>query len=270
MADLIPVSFAEFGNKRWRRPATLAHGRQEVLVGLSLPEMFKAVTCLPLAFAPQGEAFVPVAVLGLKSGQNLFVAPDGRWLGEYVPAALRAYPFRLLQDQNGQQLLGFDRESGLLTEADQPGEPFFEAEGKPAAVIQELLVFLSQMEQGRKQAVSLSALLRQHGLIQPWPVQVQVQGPDGKEAALEGLFRVDEAALRTLPLEALGALRDAGAFPLMYCQLLSMQHLGRLAQLAEALARAEQAAPLPLTPDAQELDLSFLNHDGAIKLGGVR
>lgn len=271
MADFKPVTLSEFGSKRWQRPVGMAHARQEVLVGLSLPELFKAVTCLPIALAPLGEFFRPVAVLGLEPGKNLFVAPDGRWLGEYVPASLRGYPFRLLPTQDGQQMLAFNLDSGLLVDADAPGEAFFAEDGSPVASLKELVQFLDQIDRGSKLAVQLCSLLKTHELIQPWPVKVQ--GPDGVARNVEGLFRVDEEALRRLPLEALGALRDAGALPLMYCQLLSMQHLSRLAQLsdahAQAAAKAASAAQVPLTQDARELDLSFLSQDGAIKLGGL-
>jgi hypothetical protein len=59
---------------------------------------------------------VPVAVQGLAPGQNLFVAPDGRWLAAYTPAAYRGYPFQLAHAENGQQVLCFDEESGLITD----------------------------------------------------------------------------------------------------------------------------------------------------------
>ena len=65
--------------------------------------------------------------------------------------------------------------------------------------------------------------------------------------------------------DALKALQQAGALPMIYCQLLSMQHLPLLGQLAEAHRKAAQ--PLPTTPKG-ELDLSFLSTDGAFKFGG--
>lgn len=81
---------------------------------------------------------------------------------------------------------------------------------------------------------------------------------------LQGLFRIDEAAFNALPLEALDALRAAGALPVIYCQLLSMQHLPVLGQLAQI--RAAQNAPLPQSGDG-DLDLEFLNESGTIKFG---
>ena len=53
-----------------------------------------------------------------------------------------------------------------------------------------------------------------------------------------------------------------------YCQLLSMQHLQTLGQLAQAhdQAKAQAANKLP-TNASGELDLEFLNSSGTISFG---
>src|SRR4051812_33910209 len=40
---------------------------------------------------------VPVAMLGLRAQENLFVDDEDRWEGRYVPAFVRRYPFVLAQ-----------------------------------------------------------------------------------------------------------------------------------------------------------------------------
>jgi len=94
-----------------------------------------------------------------------------------------------------------------------------------------------------------------------------VQG-DTVEQAVEGLFRIDEAALNQLPADAFMELRDSGALVLAYCQLLSMQHLPVLGQLAQLHAQAEQKAALPTTPGG-ELNLEYLNNSGTISFGNL-
>jgi len=85
---------------------------------------------------------------------------------------------------------------------------------------------------------------------------------DAGEQNVAGLFRIDEAALNQLPAEAFMELRDAGALLCAYCQLLSMQHLQTLGQLAQVHAKAN--APLP-TKNKKELDLSFLEGSETFK-----
>src|SRR5215210_705462 len=43
------------------------------------------------------EKIIPVAMLGLRSRENLFVDAQGRWDAAYVPAFVRRYPFVLAE-----------------------------------------------------------------------------------------------------------------------------------------------------------------------------
>ena len=73
---------------------------------LMLQEFTAAATHYPIFFlkAGEGEVYSPVAVFGLKDGQNLFMKDD-QWEGQYVPAGIRAYPFTLLQASEDQLVL---------------------------------------------------------------------------------------------------------------------------------------------------------------------
>lgn len=263
MPSFHALSPSTHANQRWRRYTGYAFAAQDALAPLVAQELPRAALHLPIAFAQQGDAFTPVAVQGLASGRNLFVAPDGRWLGGYTPAAYRAYPFALASLADGQQVLAFDEDSGLLTEAG--GEPFFEADGSPAKPVQEVLAFLTQVQADRAHTARICQVLAQHALLQPWPITVQ--GDDG-ERTVQGLFRIDEPALNALPADVLKAVQQSGALPVAYCQMLSGQHLPRLGELAQAQRKAAAAPALPTTPSG-ELDLSFLSRHGTLGLGGL-
>src|SRR5262245_32764158 len=69
--------------------------RKANAVPISYSEFAAACRDYPLAFVSTdaGRSFSPVAVLGVASGENLFLR-DGRWDGSvYLPAYLRRYPF---------------------------------------------------------------------------------------------------------------------------------------------------------------------------------
>lgn len=257
------VAPSTFAAKRWKRYTRYAFAVHDALAPLVAHELPRAALHLPTAFALQGEAFTPVAVLGIQPGQNLFVAPDGRWLGGYTPAAYRAHPFALASLPDGQQVLAFDEASGLLTEAD--GEPFFDADGTPAQGVKDVLAFLTQVQANRAHTDRICQVLVEHALLQPWPITVQ---GDGGERMMQGLHRIDEAALNALPTDALKAVQQAGALPVAYCQLLSVQHLPRLGELARGQHKAAAPSAVPTTP-AGELDLSFLGPHGTLNLGGL-
>ena len=257
---ITPISNSAFGDKRFERYSSYSFAAKDAIAPLVLKELVRASMIMPIGFAKAEDAFVPVAVLGLGSGTNLFVAPDGRWIGRYVPAVYRGYPFVLANGPDDKQILCFNDESGLLS--DTEGEPFFGEDAKPTAAINDILNFLTQLAVNRQATQRVCALLQEHAMIEPWPIKLKGK-EDEPERPLEGLFRIDEAAFNKLDEKALYALHQGGALPVIYCQLLSMQHLPVLGELAKARQAAEQQAALPKN-EAGEIDLSFLADDTTI------
>ena len=261
--DYQVITHERHGLKHWRNHSNYNFAAGDALCPLVAQELSKAMLALPIGFIAEGEDFVPVAVQGLTPGQNLLVAPDGRWLSTYIPAPYRSYPFRMAMTEQGEQVLCIDEANGLI--ADNAGNPFFNEDGTPSKSVLEILDFFQQIDANRRHTRDISALLQQHGLIQPWPITVQGEHGDQK---VEGLFRIDEAALNALTAEALAEVRNAGGLTVAYCQLLSMQHLSTLGTLAQAHAEAEKArlAQEALAKNG-ELHLGFMNDSGTFSFG---
>ena len=255
MSTVRPLSHEHHRGKRWRRYTDYRFAASHAVIPLTVLELPRAAMSLPIGFIAQGEEFVPVAVMGLKPGENLLVAPDGRWIGAYVPAALRAYPFALVLAEGDKEVLCIDEASGLVVDGPD-GELFFDESDAPSSAIAQVMAFLQQVSGSWRATRAICACLKAHGLIQPWPMLIQAEAD---ERRFDGLWRIDEAALNALPGEAFLEVRAAGGLPLAYSQLLSMQHMQLLGQLASArLGAAAAMSKLPVTP-AGELDLEFLN-----------
>lgn len=257
------ISKTTHAAKRWKRYSNYHFAAQDTVVPLVMQELPKACMTLPIAFIQLGKAYAPAAVQGLQAGQNLFVAPDGRWIGPYTPAFYRGYPFALASTPEGQQVLCVDAQSDLIS--DSEGEPFFNEQGEPSQSVKDVLNFLQQVHANREATQRVCAALQAEALIQPWPITLKAEQG---EKTVQGLYRIDEAKLRSLSAEALHGLQEAGALPVAYCQLLSMQHLQMLGKLAEAhaSAKAQSQQALPTTANG-ELDLEFLNNNGTISFG---
>ena len=240
-----------FRNRRWRRYRAMPFAAEETAVPLAATELSRALMHLPIAFAPapraggegdknsdgdkQSDGAVPVAVLGITARRNEWVSPEGKWLGGYVPAAFRGYPFALQRAGDDRVMLCIDESAGLIGDE---GEPFFDDAGEPAPETRRVLDFLVKLEAGYRAARVQGALLREHGLLVPWRPTLAL---GERRVTLAGLERVDEAALRALPAAALAALRDAGALTAVHAQLFSLQHLERVRLLAERRTRAAAA-----------------------------
>jgi hypothetical protein len=259
MPQFQAVTQSGFAPLRWKRYDNYLFAAQDTLAGLVVQELPKAAMSMPVAFVQVDGHFMPAALQGLQQGQNLLVSPDGRWLAPYTPAAYRGHPFMLADKDDGQHVLCIDTESGLVGE--QHAETFFDESGQPSTAIQGVLSFLQNIRANKTLTQAICAALQSEDLISPWPLTVK--NPEG-ELSLQGLYRIDETKFNQLGSEALHRLHQAGALPMVYCQLLSMQHVQTLGQLAEA--RAQALAQKAASPPA-EIDLEFLKQNPTIRFG---
>src|SRR6056297_3439037 len=118
MAKIKPITKSEFADRHWQRYTDYKFAANDAIVPLVMQELPKAQLSMPIGFAIKDEQAFPVAVQSLHPGTNMFVGQDGRWLGRYVPAAYRGYPFVLADTEDGKQVLCIDEESGLISDAD--------------------------------------------------------------------------------------------------------------------------------------------------------
>lgn len=263
MSKYQAINKNDFSNLRWSRFENYHFAALDAVAPLVAQELPRACVSLPIAFILQNDKFTPVAIQGLQAGKNLFVTTDGRWIGTYAPAVYRGYPFALGSADNGQDVLCIDMESGLIGEANE--ERFFDDDGQPSEAVKSVLDFLVQVRADRLLTERLCRDLQDEGLIQTWPLTLK---SEQGEQIVEGLYRIDEARFNNLEPEALNRLHKSGALILVYCQLLSIQHLQTLGKLMDEYATAKSNASLS-TQKAGELDLEFLNSSGTISFGNL-
>ena len=198
---------------------------------------------MPLAFVEENGALSLVAVMSLEPGNNQFVASDGRWLGGYIPAAVRSYPFALLHPDGAEApILCVDEDSGLVVDAGTPGaEPFFDEEGAPAPPLKVVLDFLGQVEANRIATSRAVMALAAAGVLTPWPLQV---GSPAGLRTVTGLQCIDEARFNSLNDESFLGLRAVGGLVAAYAQLLSVGQIGVFETLNKLQAQISEAHAL--------------------------
>ncbi|WP_082476068.1 SapC family protein [Methylobacterium sp. Leaf99] len=256
MSSIQPISRARHAGLRWNRNDSYNFSSGRNLVALAAAELLRAALSLPMTFVEQGGQWSLCALLGLAPGQNLYVGPDGRWIGSYIPATLRAHPFHLGWE-GVNATLSLDEDSGLLFD-DGSGEPIFDTSGDLSEPVRKVWSFLSATAESLLALEAACRVLAEVGVVVPWPITLQ--GTDGTHT-VSGLFQIDEAALNALDDEAFGRLRRAGVLGVAYAQLLSMGNLADLGKLAQARAEFEAAEraraevkPMMTLPDDSTID----------------
>lgn len=212
MPKLIPISKEIHADKSWIRYSSYQFAAKDNLAPLVGAEVSKAVLSFPMAFIKQQDNFTLVAVLSLTPGRNMFVAPNGQWLGGYVPSAYRGFPFRLAKAEDRDDLiLCVDEDSGLINDDPNAGEPFFDEQGQLAKPVKDVMDFLSQIEQNRTVTDLAVASLAEAEVITEWNLKVKV---GEEEKPVTGLYMVDEAKLNSLEDAQFLHLRKTGGLPI--------------------------------------------------------
>ncbi|CAM3443016.1 SapC family protein [Halomonas lysinitropha] len=195
-----------------------------------LAELPRLLPHYVLGFVWENESFIPIAMLGLAERENLYLHPDGRWLGSYVPSSLRGYPFTLAR-RDQEQVLAIEQDH--LCEVG--GEPLFDDQNQLAPKVQQTLDFLVQCEKNRQLTQQSVDALAQVDVIESWPLKVERE--EGQEpVTVKGLYRISEHALNALEPETYAKLRG-GPMALAYAQLFSMSQLSQLTERANFHAK---------------------------------
>lgn len=236
----VPVTREAHEDLTWKRATNYERARTDPFTPLVAAELGKAGAEMPLCFLKVGENFMLAGLLSPVPGRNLFVAPDGRWLGSYIPAWYRSYPFRLLRREGTtEQVLCIDDAYEGLGQGE---ETFFAEGGKPSKPVAEILQFTTAVETNRTPTDLAVAALAEAGLIVPWTIDPAVAGG---AATLTNVHRVDDKRLAQLDDETFLKLRKANALPIAYAQLFSATRMSILGKLHELHASADADRPAP-------------------------
>lgn len=193
-------------------------------VPLTASEVGLAAAFYPIVFV--GDPPLPLAVLGLREGENLFVDAENRWMaGAYLPGYIRRYPFILIGNAEDPRLtVGIDRSTGFITEGTD--RPLFTAEGKATDTLQQAMDYCQQYQRDYAATMKACRLLNEQGLFVDNEAKFTLR--DGTEGGLRGLKLIDRKKVEEAPDDQLIGWRSAGLLPVIYAHMISQSHWHRL------------------------------------------
>ena len=208
-------------------------------VPLTVTEFPVAAVSGPIIFV--GEDKMPLAVMGLNAGDNMFVQDNGIFEpGVYVPAYIRRYPFVFANDAKAQQMvLCIDRAAEFIVEGGDLS--FFDEKGEPTEYTQNCITFCNDYEVERQRTQGFIQILKDNDLFEMKSAvhtPLNEDGTAGEPQKIAEYFGISEEKLNALPTAKLAELRDNGALSQIYAHLLSLVGWDRL--IALAMARQAQ------------------------------
>ena len=221
--QLQPLSSSVHGDWRSRRIDAAPFLAGAHAIPLTVEEFVPAQRCYPIVFSV-GETPVPLALMGLNEGVNVFLDEEGRLTGDiYVPAYVRRYPFMLakLRVDSDDLSLCFDPTSEAVGPFGEEGEALF-ADAQPTETTQNILGFCEQFEQAGQRTGTLVRELSDLKLLTDGEVTIQPEGAKVPHV-YRGFQMVAEDRLRDLRGDQTRKLNQSGAMALIYAHLFSLQ-----------------------------------------------
>jgi hypothetical protein len=203
-------------------------------VPLVAGEFRAAAVDLPIVFAGQGDDLMPMAVLGLRDGQNLFLDAQARWTGRYVPAFLRRYPFVFATTNDGQALTLCIDESHEGVNSDGRGERLFDAQGARSLYLGKVLEFLRDYQAQFERTRAFCKRLVAHDLLAPMHADYTLAG--GAPGRLAGFSVINRDAIKALPDDVLRQMLATDELETAFVHLQSLENLRPLLDRAAATA----------------------------------
>ncbi|HEV7268078.1 MAG TPA: SapC family protein [Falsiroseomonas sp.] len=96
--SVVPVNFQRHKDWSVKTGESYAFAAEVNSVPVTAVEFAPAAAEYPVVFAGNEDAVFPAVILGARTNENLYVDAEGKWLGRYIPAFVRRYPFVFSQD----------------------------------------------------------------------------------------------------------------------------------------------------------------------------
>jgi hypothetical protein len=207
---------------------------------INLIEFPQVAHYYPIAFARDAAA-TPVAIVGVRDNENLFVDAKGAWTPNvYIPAYARRYPFILSESPDGQQLsLCIDDAPNVVVK--NGGEKFFDDKKQPSQIAKNAIEFCRSYHMAARQTMAFGKALAESGLLVDRAADITLK--DGQRISFTGFRIVDEEKFNKLPEATLVEWRNKGWLAGVYAHLFSGLHWGSITRMVNDKTPAAAAKP---------------------------
>ncbi|TIX50340.1 SapC family protein [Alteraurantiacibacter aquimixticola] len=221
--DLAPLNSKEHGSWKSKSVDKAPWVAKQHAIPLTVEEFPQAQRSFPIVFSA-GDNPVPLALMGLNEGANVFFEEDGSPIGTpYIPAYVRRYPFLLAKLQQGSEDLSlcFDPSSDMLGDFKE-GREIFDKDGKPTQHTQELLAFCQKFEEAGMKTNTFMEELTKAELLMDGEVAINRQDGQGQPFIYRGFKMVNQDKLREMRGDQLRKWNENGMLPLIFAHLFSL------------------------------------------------
>ncbi len=236
---LEPLSSETHANWRIRQQDKAPYLVGQHAIPLTIEEFPMVQRFMPIVFTV-GETPIPIALMGLNEGVNVFVDDEGALTDDnfYVPAYIRRYPYMLarLRPDATELSLCFDPTADSIGAFDD-GDPLF-TDGQPSETTKNILNFNESFEQAGVRTGNFMTDLKELDLLMEGEVSIQQDGVE-QPFVYRGFQMINEEKLADLRGDQLRKISKNGMLPLLYA------HIFSLSLMREVFARQVRTGKMP-------------------------
>lgn len=235
--NAVPVSAQQHKDWSVKTGSDYGFAKQMNSVPLMAVELISAADEYSIVFTGNEETVMPVAILAMRDGENMYVKPDGSWDAKYLPAFIRRYPFVFSSNDDGANFTLCVDEKFSGCNQDGRGERLFDADGERTQYLNSVLEFLKGYQAEFQRTQAFCKKVKELDLLEPMRAQITLTG--GQQMGLEGFMAVSRDRLKALSGDQLAALAKTDELELLYLHLQSMRNF---TSMVERVAPADEPA----------------------------
>jgi hypothetical protein len=190
-----------------------------------------AATDFPIVFSATGNEgeYIPLAIMGLKAGDNLMLNEEGQFTTRYIPGFLRRYPFVLSGDKATDNMtLCIDDESSAVIKDGSEGRRLFEESGEHTPYLKEVLEFLKDYHYRAEMTQVFCKRLHELDLLEPMQANITFKGHEDANLNLTGFYAIKREKLKAISDADIADLFKKDGLELIYSHIQSMGNLNNL------------------------------------------
>jgi hypothetical protein len=220
--DLMPLNSRDHATWRARTVDKASWLSNQHAIPLTVEEFPHAQRDYPIVFSA-GDNPVPLALMGLNEGVNVFFDDEGAPRGDaYIPAYIRRYPFLLakLRPDTDEMSLCFDPTSDVLGDFKE-GDALFE-DGQPSEHTKGVLDFCEKFEEAGARTGAFIEEIKNADLLMDGEVAIQQNDKPDQPYVYRGFKMINQDKLKAVDAEKIKAWNENGILPLIYAHLMSL------------------------------------------------
>lgn len=242
MPNFVLLNNIAHKNMRVIRDHLPTYGDNE-MSAVTFPHEFRAIQNeYPIFFQknPENGKFIPVALLGLRQNENLFLSKSG-WDAQYIPASVKRRPFLIGiqapkpgQDANQSTMMVYvDMDSPRVNEIQ--GDSVFLPHGGYSPYLDSIVDVLEYIQYGTNLNERFADALLQHELLEVVTLEITLK--NGERNNMAGFYTINEDKLAVLDGNAVANLHGQGYLEFIYMVLASHSNVVKLIARIEALSQ---------------------------------